>query len=45
MNLNNRSSEKKVEFNKKSIVKGGPGQYNHDSYFNWNKKTFNISYL
>lgn len=41
----NRSSEKKVEFTKKSIVKGGPGQYNHDSYFDWNKKTFNISYL
>ena len=40
----NRSSEKKVEFRKKSDINIGPGQYNRDSYFDWNKKTFNISY-
>ena len=23
----------------------GPGQYNTDSYFNWNKKTYNINFV
>jgi hypothetical protein len=26
-------------------IKTGPGKYYHESYFDWNKKTFNISYL
>ena len=41
----NSSLEKKVELNKESDVNVGSGQYNHDSYFDWNKKSFNISYL
>ena len=36
--------EKKIEFNSQSDINIGPGQYNHDSYFDWNKKTYNISY-
>lgn len=39
------SKEKKLEFVKNNDIKIGPGQYNLDSYFDWNKKTFNISYI
>ena len=41
----NRSKDKKLEFVKKSDFNVGPGQYNLDSYFDWNKKTYNISYI
>lgn len=40
----NKSKEKKTEFIQEPDNKAGPGQYNLDSYFDWNKKTFNISY-
>ena len=41
----NSSTEKKNGMNKKSDINVGSGQYNHDSYFDWNKKSFNISYV
>ena len=41
----NISKEKKLEFVKNSDIKIGPGYYNLNSYFDWNKKTFNISFL
>ena len=41
----NSSSEKKVEIKRKSDINVGSGQYNHDSYFDWHKKSFNISYV
>ena len=41
----NKASEKRVDLDKRSEIKTGPGKYNHESYFDWNKKTFNISYL
>ena len=41
----NISKEKKLEFIKNNDIKIGPGQYNLNSYFDWNKKTYNISYL
>ena len=41
----NSSLEKKVELNKEYDINVGSGQYNHVSYFDWNKKSFNISYL
>lgn len=41
----NKSSEKISDFNKKSDINVGPGQYNRDSYFDWHRKTFNISYV
>ena len=41
----NSSTEKKVEIKRKSDINIGSGQYNHDSYFDWHKKSFNISYV
>lgn len=41
----NRASEKNINLEKKPEIKTGPGKYNHESYFDWNKKSFNISYL
>ena len=41
----NSSLEKKVELNKEPDINVGSGQYNHDSYFDWIKKSFNISYV
>ena len=41
----NSSLEKKVELNKEFDINVGSGQYNHDSYFDWHKKSFNISYV
>ena len=39
------STEKKNGMNTKSEINVGSGQYNHDSYFDWHKKSFNISYI
>ena len=41
----NSSLEKKVLLPTAIINKAGPGQYMKDSYFDWNKKSFNISFL
>ena len=41
----NISKEKKLEFVKNRDIIIGPGQYNLNSYFDWNKKTYNISFL
>ena len=41
----NKSQEKKIEFIKNCDLKIGPGQYNLNSYFDWNKKSYNISYI
>ena len=38
------SSNKIFKFNFSKINNVGPGQYNKDSYFDWNKKSFNLSY-
>ena len=41
----NSTAEKKMSFSvENSDIKTGPGKYDRDSYFDWNKKTFNISY-
>ena len=41
----NSSSNKKFSFLSSYSNYNGPCQYRRDSYFDWNKKSFNISYL
>ena len=41
--FNSSSSKQLVLFPSKTI-NVGPGQYKNDSYFDWNKKTFNITF-
>ena len=39
-----KQSEKRFKEYKKEF-EIGPGIYNHSSYFDWNKKTFNVNFL
>ena len=39
----NREAKSSSPVDKKILV--GPGQYNRESYFDWNKKSFNIQFL
>ena len=38
------SAKKQLVLSTSKINKVGPGQYKNDSYFDWNKKTFNITF-
>lgn len=39
------ASEKKDKGDSKSQFITGPGQYNLDSYFDWNKRTYNVNFI
>ncbi len=39
------TSEKKLKENYQTQFLTGPGQYNIDSYFDWNKRTFNVNFI
>ena len=40
----NSSSNKQLVLFPSKTINVGPGQYKNDSYFDWNKKTFNITF-
>ena len=40
----NSSSNKQLVLFPSKTISVGPGQYKNDSYFDWNKKTFNITF-
>ena len=41
----NSTANKQIVQPLSNILYVGPGQYKKDSYFDWNKKSFNISYI
>jgi hypothetical protein len=41
----NIGSERKILKEKELIVDNGPGSYDLSSYFDWNKKSFNVQYI
>lgn len=43
--FNSNEKRKTIEVKNDPMISTGPGIYNQNSYFDWNKKTFNILYL
>jgi hypothetical protein len=43
--FNSHEKRKTIEVRNDPMINTGPGIYNQNSYFDWNKKTFNILYL
>jgi hypothetical protein len=41
----NIGSERKILNEKEFVVDNGPGSYNLSSYFDWNKKSFNVQFI
>jgi hypothetical protein len=41
----NIGSERKILAEKVKIIDNGPGSYNLSSYFDWNKKSFNVQFI
>jgi len=41
----NIASERKIVVDKPKIQDNGPGSYNLSSYFDWNKKSFNVQFI